>query len=342
MSFLHGMAALNLEMPPRVPRTEYSAQTHWALVKAVTGIQEKSWAAQKAFIKAWNYDLNWNALIFATEFGEKRSKMGHAVFADGGTDFDSNITNLFSDPDEVYAFDFEENFGASDKQKIIDRFDSHYNSACSEIPDVVNMTGVYITCMSGIIDLLGWDMLLQAAADPNAFGEFCSRYVSWIMPYFEALGECAAPVVMVHDDIVWTSGPFLHPEWYRKFLFPLYKKLFAPLESKKLLYTCDGNFSMFIDDIAECRVNGFVLEPMTDMLYIAERYGKTHSFVGNADTRILLNGSKDDIYNEVKRCMDIGKHCPGFFMAVGNHIPANTPVDNALYYNDAYEKLAKR
>ena len=40
--------------------------------------------------------------------------------------------------------------------------------------------------------------------------------------------------------------------------------------------------------------------------------------------------------------MDIGKRCPGFFMAVGNHIPANTPVDNALWYNEYYEKMAVR
>ena len=33
MSYQDGMAALNLEMPSRVPRTEYSAAQHWELVK---------------------------------------------------------------------------------------------------------------------------------------------------------------------------------------------------------------------------------------------------------------------------------------------------------------------
>ena len=40
--------------------------------------------------------------------------------------------------------------------------------------------------------------------------------------------------------------------------------------------------------------------------------------------------------------MAIGKSCPGFIMAVGNHIPSNTPVENALYYNEVYEELAQR
>jgi len=29
-------------------------------------------------------------------------------------------------------------------------------------------------------------------------------------------------------------------------------------------------------------------------------------------------------------------------MAVGNHIPANTPVESALYYNEVYEELCRR
>ncbi len=40
--------------------------------------------------------------------------------------------------------------------------------------------------------------------------------------------------------------------------------------------------------------------------------------------------------------MNIGKDCRGFFMAVRNHIPPNTPVESCLYYNQVYEELSKR
>ena len=29
-------------------------------------------------------------------------------------------------------------------------------------------------------------------------------------------------------------------------------------------------------------------------------------------------------------------------VAVGNHIPPNTPVDNCLYYNEVYEELSRQ
>ena len=271
--------------------------------------------------------------------------MGHAVYADAGTDYDDRVTKLFDDPEDVYDFDFYENFGAQDKSNLINRFNDHYDSLVSAHPDTVNMTGIYISCMSGLIDLLGWETLLMAAGiDSKLFGQFTERYVNWIEQYFIALSESKSDIVMIHDDIVWTSGAFIHPNWYRKYIFPSYNRLFAHLHqnNKKILFTSDGNYTEFVDDIASCGVNGFVMEPCTDMAYIAKKYGKTHSFVGNADTRILLNGTKEDIFNEVKRCMDIGKKYPGFFMAVGNHIPANTPVDNALHYNECYEKLSRR
>ena len=78
------------------------------------------------------------------------------------------------------------------------------------------------------------------------------------------------------------------------------------------------------------------------MAAFAAKYGRTHGFIGNADTRILLSGTREQIRDEVKRCLAIGKPCPGFFMAVGNHIPPNTPVANALDYGDVCRKLCRR
>ena len=352
MSYHDGWDALNLRMPPRVPRTEFSLESHWDLARRVTGIEvtyqsdrEIKRRASLALIKVFNYDFIWSILINSGVFGDKQTDMGHAVYDEGGDDFRAVGKYLYEDPEEALKMDPFELYGTVDEEKAIRDFNAAYRKNCEDIPDAVNMTGIYVTCVSGLIAILGWDTLLSAAGiDQKAFGELTNRYAGWIQQYFNALAKCEAPVVMVHDDIVWTAGAFIHLDWYRRFVFPNYKKYFAPLREagKIIMYTSDGNYSGFIDDIAAAGVNGFVLEPSTDLAYIARKYGKTHSFIGNADTRILLTGTKEDIYAEVKRCMDIGKKCPGFFMAVGNHIPANTPVDNVLYYNEIYEKLSKR
>lgn len=352
MSYADGIAAINLEMPQRVPRTEYSVEGHWKLIERVTGLpvdakssSERRRMARQAFMKKWDYGFVWNVLIGSGELDKCRTRMGHAVYEADGSDFDTRIECPFDDPEEAFGFDPTEIYGTKPHAELVKAFNEHCISMKSEFPDTVNTTGTYISLVSGLLEIFGWDMLLMALGiDAAEVGETANRYAKWMQQYFDALADSDAQVIMVHDDIVWTSGAFVHPEWYRKYVFPNYKKYFAPMREagKKIIYTSDGNYSQFIDDIADCGVNGFVLEPYTDMAYIAEKYGKTHSFIGNADTRILLSGTKDDIYAEVKRCMDIGKKCPGFIMAVGNHIPSNTPVENCLYYNEAFEKLRIR
>jgi hypothetical protein len=352
MSFEDGWSAINLQMPRRVPHTEYSVESHWEVVKAVTGLhvtpfspEEDKRRASRALIQAWNFDFLWSTLIGGELFSIYKTDMGHAEYAAGGIDRRDTIFCPFKTPEDVLNFRFIDTYGMCKHSEWKRRFDLHYQANKEASPDAVNMTGIYVTLISGFIDIFGWDMLLLAAGtDPLAFGGLANQYAEFMLPYFEALADSDAPVVMIHDDMVWSSGPIFSPKWYRQYVFPNYKRFMDPLRQagKKIIFTSDGNYTEFIDDLVMCGVNGFVLEPMTNMGYIASNYGKTHVFIGNADTRILLNGSFSGIRDEVERCMSIGKPFPGFFLAVGNHIPPNTPVENVLHYMQVYQALSRR
>ena len=350
MSYSDGWAAIRLEMPRRIPRTEYSVTMHWDLVRTVTGIEvgvdsppQTQRRAALAMERAWDFSFHWSTLIGNADLGPYQSDMGHAEYAAGGVDRRDTVYNLYDDPEDILSFDPWDRLEPRDPRELAQRFETHYRDNCAAHPDGVNMTGTYITLISGMIALFGWDMLLLAAGtDQVRFGALVNRYAAWMQQYYDALAETDVPVVMTHDDMVWSSGPIFRPAWYREYVFPNYRRLWAPLREagKRIMFTSDGDYTLFIDDLADAGLHGFVLEPLTSMEAIVERYGQTHVIVGNADTRILLNGTRDDIRAEVTRCMDLGRNCPGFFMAVGNHIPPNTPVDSALYYNEVY--LAQR
>ena len=352
MSFEDGWAAVHLEMPRRIPHTEYSIERHWDLIKVVTGIDvgvtsppEAKTAASIAFQQTWDFDFFWNTLIGGEELEPWRTDMGHAEYDAGGVDRRDTIHSPFTDVEEVLAFDPWEKLGPRDHAGLVQRFEENYVARCAQRPFGVNMTGIYISQVSGLIEFFGWELLLLAAGtDPRRFGLLTDRYASWIQQYFNALADARVPVVMVHDDMVWTSGPIMRPNWYREHIFPNLKKLIAPLveSGKRVMFTSDGDYSKFIDDLATCGVHGFVLEPSTNMEYMVERYGQTHVIIGNADTRILTFGTKDDVRKEVARCMDLGRNCPGYFFAVGNHIPPNVPLENALECFQAYWDLRDR
>ena len=183
MSYADGWAAMNLEMPEKVPRTEYSAEFHWDLVREVTGIpvysdssREVQEKASGAFQRAWDYGFVWNILIHNQGLEKCRTKMGHAVYATDGTDYDPEIYCPFEEPEEALDFQPMEVYGKLDHRKLVEDFNQDYRKRCQLVPDAVNTTGVYITLVSGLLEIFGWDIfLLILGLEPEGFGETANR-----------------------------------------------------------------------------------------------------------------------------------------------------------------------
>lgn len=343
MSYRIGWEAINLDMPERVAHTEYCS--HPLLVQAITGIDPRVDASGwVAFYDAVGYDLIWDTNDGPPWEGRQTS-MGHAVFQQDGTDFDTNVHCPFTCPEEVLEFDPVAEYGVPDVEERARYFEAIYQAGQSGHPNQIYTAGYYKTIFSACIQSFGWEMFLCAAPlDYERFDRVLEGFFQISMANFLAWARTSAPVFICHDDIVWTQGPVFHPAWYRRYIFPRYTKLWRVIKEsgKKLLFCSDGDFTQFVDDIAEAGADGFIFEPLTDLRYIVERYGQSKVIIGNVDTRILTFGNRSDIHAEVKRCMDFGKPCPGFFIAVGNHIPHNVPISNALYYFELVEELGRR
>lgn len=342
---------LNLEFTERVGRTEYCA--HVSLIKYITGLdpqsknpEERENAYKKFF--AWvPYDFLWS-----TNDGPdwaslgRTTDMGHAIYAEGGIDYRKPKPCPFTSIDEVLNFDAVKEYGGFDIEERANFFKQSLENAQENYPDIFVTGGYYKTIVSGCIQTFGWEMFLAGVgADPERFGDYVLEgFFNLSMANFIAWAKVKPFAFICHDDMVWSSGAIFHPDWYRKYIFPRYKKLWDVLKEKgiKILFCSDGNFTKFIDDIARAGADGFIFEPLTDLETVVKKYGKTHVIVGNADCRILTFGSKQDIEKEVLRCMNTAKKCPGFIMAVGNHIPPNVPIENALYYFEAVRKHGKR
>lgn len=343
MSYEIGWQAINLRMPERVGHTEYCS--HPLLVKAITGIDPRNDpSAWRTFYDVTGYDFLWTAHDGPDWVG-RRTNMGHAVFEQDGTDYDPNVYCPFKTPEEVLTFDAVEEYGLPDISERAAFFENAWQSRQANFPNQVIPGGYYKTLISACIHIFGWEMFLSSAPlDYEQFDRVLESIFHLSMANFEAWARTSCPVFLCHDDMVWTEGAIFHPDWYRKYVFPRYKKLWSVIKNagKKLLFCSDGNFTEFLDDLADAGADGFIFEPLTDLEVVVQKYGKTKVIIGNVDTRILTFGDKEAIRGEVERCMQLGKPCPGFFIAVGNHIPHNVPIENALYYFELVEKLGRR
>jgi uroporphyrinogen-III decarboxylase len=145
--------------------------------------------------------------------------------------------------------------------------------------------------------------------------------------------------------MVWSEGAFMHPDFYRGAIFPRYKALWRVLKEAgvKVLFCSDGNFGEFLEDIAEAGAEGFIFEPLVDFDRVVERFGSSHVIVGSkVDCRTLTFGKPEDIAREIEATWQATQGCRGHMMAVGNHIPSNVPLSNALFYMDTVRRTWTR
>ena len=346
MSYEIGRAALNLEWTPRVARTEYV--DNWEVVRHFTGKDPRQdGTAWEECYRALHLDFAWSTNEGPRGWSQRgrTTDMGHAVYMEDGSDFRPIGASPFTTAEEVLSFDAVAEYGRIDFDELVRYYETSYRAAQDRLDQVVT-GGYYNTLVSGAIEAFGWDMLLEAAGtDPQRFGE---RVLGGIFEqtkhHARAWAATSVEFYMCHDDMVWTQGPFMRPDFYRTFIFPRYRELWAILHAagKKVLFTSDGTFDMFLDDLIEAGADGFCFEPTNDLETMVRRCGKTHVLVGGADCRTLTFGSKADIERELCAVFAVARDCPGFVFCTGNHFPANIPLENALFYFDLIEQLGKR
>ena len=338
MSLEIGRSALELKAPPRLAHTEYCS--NFALVRRVTGKDPvKDESAWRDFQDSWDMDFIWITHDGPHSWAEKgrSTDMGHAEFLEGGVDRRNSVTCPFKDVEEIYSFDAVAEYGLENIDELTQFYESVHQAHKTANPNQFCTGGYYKTLVSGAIEAFGWDMLLTAAADKRRFERTLDSIFRLTLHHVQAWARTSIEAFICHDDMVWTAGPFMHPEFYRSAIFPRYKELWKPLiaAGKKVLYCSDGNWTMFGEDIAEAGAHGFIFEPITDLDVFVKKFGKSHVLMGSKlDCRTLTFEGEQRIAEEVDATIALAKDCPGFFFAVGNHIPSNVPVENALFFMD--------
>ena len=347
MSYDIGLATLNLQPTERVARAEFVY--NWDVIRHYTGRDPRTDpAAFREFADLVHLDFLWETNDGPVPWRERgrTTDMGHAVWLEDGSDFRPPKPCPFKKTAEVLDFDAVEEYGLPDFDELVAYYENWRREKQAANPQQVVPGGYYNTLISGAIQAFGWEMLLLAVGEePTRFGEkVLGSIFELSRHHHRAWAKTSIKVFECHDDFVWTAGPFLQPDFYRKYVFPRYKELWRPLieAGKRVLFTADGTYDMFLADIAAAGAHGFSFEPTNDLEMIVARYGKSHVLIGGMDCRTLTFGTKEQIEQEMRRVLQATRDCPGYFFCVGNQIPANVPLENALYYFELIERLGGR
>lgn len=339
----------NIYLKPsaRWGHTEYSLEYHKPYLERHAGPVPSGQDICPLAYDRFSFDFLWSTNDGIVDWGKtgRVTDMGHASYASDGGDFHKPVTSPFSEPDEVWAFDAVEEYGLPDFDTQVREYERQIQASRRRCPNQLTTGGYYRTIVSGAIASFGWDILLVAAADPARMEKVFDSFFRRTLFHMKAWAKTSVEVLIQHDDFVWTSGAFMHPDIYRKVIIPRYAELWKPIHEagKKLLFCSDGNFMEFVEDVAAAGADGFIFEPCNDFGRMVDLFGRTHCLVGSfVDCRDLTFGRKDRVLEDVDKTLECLSKCKGAILAVGNHLPPNIPAEMLdLYFDRLLPRLKK-
>lgn len=352
MSKKRALRAMSLESTDRVPCQEWI--DHPEYIKKITGIDpfEQPTEAVVKLLKV--LDIDWYVGIpeksrkfkdgetSKTEEGIKYTEWGFT-----GSQWEDE--HIFKDEEEVLSYNpFTDTSGRV--RIVTEKYRQERIDDCLKgqplVGDSTLVTGLYYTTLfQSFILSFGWELfLITAKLEPERFKRTIELFTQFSIRNVEEWVAADTDVIFCHDDLSLSRGLVFPREWYTENIFPNYERIFEPIKKagKKLIFVSDGNYSELIDDLFAVGVDGLIVDNYVNMEPVIEKYGKSKVICGNVDSRILTEGSMEDVRKEVKRCMDLGKKYPGYFIRAAGDLPHNIPLENIECYFNSCKELGKR
>lgn len=331
---------IHLRSCARWGHTEYSLRYHGDYLAARTGLpaDDPNLVNEAQNRLSIDFCFRTNNGIICWQDAGRTTDMGHATYAADGGDQRKPGESPFKTEQDVWDFDAVKEYGLPDFDEQVRAYQEYFDNGSAVNTQQLLTGGYYNTIISGAIAAFGWNMLLLAAADPVRMEKVFDSFFQRTLFHMKAWAATTADVIIQHDDFVWPAGPFMHPDIYRKVLIPRYAELWKPLHEagKKVLFCSDGDFSLFVDDVAKAGADGFIFEPCVDFGMMAERFGSSHCLIGSfVDCRDLTFRRWEKVSNDIDRTFRALASCKGAIFAVGNHLPPNIPTDMLDRFFDA-------
>lgn len=235
---------------------------------------------------------------------------------------------LFPDTVEQYR----ERFMAKYRQMLASTGD-----ACLPIPHH------YTTAFHWALAIFGFELLCEAGMQEQLFGRLMERFAEVSRRITAAWSQVPGMHAFIcHDDLTMTSGPIFPPDWYRRHIFPHYPAIFEPLKQAGLpvIFTSDGDCSMFVDDIFAAGADGLNFEYLVDLSSVVDRHPEK-ILIGNMNSATIAAGPPHRIEAEVRRCLEAGARAPRFVINVGGQLTHDIPVAHLEHYLNVRKRLSR-
>jgi len=184
------------------------------------------------------------------------------------------------------------------------------------------------------------ELIRDALQDPDYVHELMQLCTQVSMRFGEALRSIeAAP----NYSEAPASCSLISPKMYRAFIFPYHKQLVDHFKEKKTgtgLHIC-GYADPILEDMVNTGVTNISIDAPTDLAKAAEVTRGKAVLIGNLPTELFFSGTREEMKQAIKRCIDLAPKDSGYILASGCEVPGNAPPEQVDWFMELANELGR-
>ena len=212
----------------------------------------------------------------------------------------------------------------------------------------LRIVGGFDPVFSRIMELCGMERgLLMLAANPPVIHALVAHIGEYMEQYYRRIAQAGRgypassrgyiDVIAMGDDFAGQRGMLLHPDRWREYFLPLWKRLFTiphQYGMKAQLHSC-GAIRPVLGDLVDAGLDVFEVVQISatgmDPVELKREFGAHLTFYGTVDVQTVLPfGSAQEVRREVRRLIDVLARGGRFILANSHIVQEDVPVANVL------------
>ena len=211
---------------------------------------------------------------------------------------------------------------------------------------VTGILGPFTMASWYLMDFENFSMTLFM--DPELVHEMVDAYVEWILKVAElVVSEQNIDAFQISDDWGGTSALLISPEHFREFFVPALDEMVKGLSAlgKPVIMHNDGKIWDVLEDIVNTGIKG--LHPIEkaagmDLSRVKNQYTNKLCPIGNVNNKTtMVNGTPEDVKNEVKECLMAAAKNGGYIIATDHSLHDDIPLENVYAFIRAAREYGK-
>lgn len=184
-------------------------------------------------------------------------------------------------------------------------------------------------------------LIFDIADDPQFAHQLMRLTTEAVKARALAVAQTGVTVVVIGD--AYASLDVISPEIYREFVFPYEKEIFGYLRERVpagtyLGFHICGYVDPIMEDLLLLGVDYIEIDAPASLKRMVEVSQKKVVIRGNIGAEIFLEGTKEQIEQAVKDCIDTAAEGSAYILSTGCQIPLDAPIQSVRYYVEAAQK----